>query len=110
WTGAPLADASDDRVVGPLVHEDEVDAVQSLVEIERRRVVAARTDARIGPTCEVERLLAVLLDEVLDATGAPRLEDPHVVAPGGELGDDATQEVGGRMVPVAQQGMTEERY
>src|SRR5206468_11867518 len=58
--GAMAADARDELVIVPLVHDGEVGAVEGLVEIERVEGVPPRMQARVRPREGIERIGAGL--------------------------------------------------
>jgi hypothetical protein len=106
---AVLADAPHQRVIVPLVDQDEIGAVQGPVDIQSLEVVPDAPEPGIGGLEPFQGELAVRLgEEVPQAPGIARLEDPHVVAAGQKLAGDAAQEVRVAMVPVRQQRVDEE--
>ena len=88
--------------------DDGVGAVEHLVEIERRPVVATRLERWEVLGGEGKRLLAVFMDEVLHAPRIRGLAHRDAMPSLDELGDDTTEEVRAAVAPVRQQRVTEE--
>jgi hypothetical protein len=105
--GPVAPDRADELRVVPLVHEDQVRAVERRVEVERRGRVAEALDAGVERAEAVEGPRPVVLFQVDPAPRVLGLVDPHRVAPAGQLGRHAAQKVGVAVVPVREDRVVE---
>jgi hypothetical protein len=91
------------------VNQRDVAAVERLVEVEVFELVSNGVDGGKCSARVVDRLFAVVGQEVSDAPRVERLEDAYVVSAARQLGDDASQKVGVSVVPVAEERMAKKR-
>src|SRR3954454_19810544 len=98
--GPMAANRFDQLMVVPLVDQNQVCVIQLAVEIQRIKVVLLAEQSRVGPTKAANRLLTVLLDQVLTTPGPNRLENGDVMPPSEQFGDNAPQKMRVPVVPV----------
>ncbi|MBX9460955.1 MAG: hypothetical protein KL785_07555 [Brevundimonas sp.] len=101
--GAP--DGGDERRLVPLVNDDQIGAVQRLLQL--RLVETPAGQVRIGPPVRLQPGLAVVGDQVGAAPGVARLVHGHVVTPRDQVAQHAAQEMGVAVVPARLEGVGE---
>src|SRR5690242_3006006 len=105
-----LADFADERGGVPFMHEHEVDAIECLVQIERREVVPRRIEVWINFTCACEDFGAEVGDEILNGPRVLRLERAHTMSAERELCHDTAEKWRDFVVPVGENRMAKKGY
>ena len=100
------ADGGDQLGVVPFMDDDEIGAVTGLRDIEPHRV-DRRAEFGIGALEGFEPPAPVIGEQPLQAPGALRLIDLHLMAAIDQVAQDAAQEVGVAMVPAGGQRVGE---
>jgi hypothetical protein len=90
------------------VHQHDVGPVERSIEIERSGIVAIGHQAGIVAVKIEDRLIPMLLEEVLQTPGVARLVRFDLVSAATELVNDTAQEMGVPMIPVGHERMVEE--
>src|SRR3954453_12358555 len=98
-----LADAPDELVRVPLVHDCDIRTVQRPIEVHGREVVELAADQRVGGLEAGDRRVAMLRTEILETPAVAGFENADLVAARDQLGRDAAQEMGVPVVPVRNQ-------
>jgi hypothetical protein len=97
-----LANSTHEIGLVPLVNQNDRAPVKRLLEVEALWIVAARRNRRKCLASCLQRLLAVVGDEVLNAPRVARLVDADAMTASAELGHDPPEKVRIAVIPVAQ--------
>ena len=100
---AMFADATDEFVRVPFVDDDEVSALECVLEIECRERVLRGTQLRIGGMEAANWFLAVFRAQALQAPRILRLINVNAVAARHQLRGDAAEEMRVAVIPVRQE-------
>src|SRR5688572_17144906 len=103
-----LADASDPFRLVPFMHDDDVRAIECLIEVQRRRIVGAA--AKLGK-CSVKIVdceLALVDQQIAEAPAILWFVHVNLMAAVQQLTDDAAKEMRVAVIPVRDQRVTKQ--
>ena len=101
------ANAPNEFRIIPFMHENEIGAIESLVEIERREFVKLTFEPRISSRESVQRSLAMFGAQVAQTPALLWLVDFDFMAALDQLGRDTAKKMGVTVIPIGEERVIE---